>query len=126
MTQHKSGWCSDHTGLSGPGSCHDKISLNAKVQIHHEGIVYTIDTDNFTIVLDKVRSFDSEDHPTPRPAPPRQEIYEYIIFQESDIKDITVTTPQPHSPLPCSEDSSPDKTEPTQGGSSLIVNQRRN
>nr|XP_031289385.1 protein LSM14 homolog B isoform X4 [Camelus dromedarius] len=81
------------SGSSGTPVPRQQDPLISKAQIRYEGILYTIDTDNSTVALAKVRSFGTEDRPTDRPAPPREEIYEYIIFRGSDIKDITVCEP---------------------------------
>jgi protein LSM14 len=43
-----------------------------------------------------VRSFGTEDRPTDRPVPARDEIFEYIIFRGADIEDLQVREP-PHS-----------------------------
>ncbi|XP_075951773.1 protein LSM14 homolog B-B-like isoform X3 [Anarhichas minor] len=78
-----------------------KISLISKAQMRYEGILSSVDTDRSTVALAKVKSFGTEDRHTDRPAPPKDEIYEYIIFRGSDIKDITVSEPpKPHYGLP--------------------------
>ncbi|XP_056293726.1 protein LSM14 homolog B-like [Pseudoliparis swirei] len=78
-----------------------KISLISKAQMRYEGILSSVDTDRSTVALAKVKSYGTEDRYTERPAPPKDETYEYIIFRGSDIKDITVSEPsKPHHGLP--------------------------
>lgn len=49
-----------------------------------------------------MKSYGTEDRHTDRPVPAKEEIYEYIIFRGSDIKDITVSEPpKPQPGLPC-------------------------
>ncbi|KAJ3581301.1 hypothetical protein NHX12_029799 [Muraenolepis orangiensis] len=70
-----------------------KISLISKAQIRYEGILSSVDTDKSTVALAKVKSYGTEGRHTDRPVPPKDEIYEYIIFRGSDIRDITVSEP---------------------------------
>ena len=53
-----------------------------------------------------MRSFGTEDRPTDRPVAPRDEVYEYIIFRGTDIKDIRVC--QPPKPQPTLEGGLPN------------------
>jgi protein LSM14 len=70
-----------------------KISLISKSEIRYEGILYTIDPKESTIALAKVRSYGTEERPAERQVPPREEIFEYIIFRAGDIKDLIVDDP---------------------------------
>lgn len=49
-------------------------------------------------LFDVVRSFGTEDRVTDKPVAPRNEVYEYIIFRASDIKDLLVDDPPAASP----------------------------
>ncbi|XP_037077814.1 protein LSM14 homolog B-like [Pollicipes pollicipes] len=72
----------------------NRISLISSSQIRYEGILYTIDTVQGTVTLAQVRSFGTEDRPTERPVAERDEIYDFIVFRGSDIKDIKLCNVQ--------------------------------
>jgi len=73
-----------------PNFLGQKISLISKAGIRYEGILYTIDPTESTVALSKVKSFGTEKRISERFIPPRDEVYEYIIFRGSDISDLHV------------------------------------
>ncbi|XP_074028128.1 LSM14 family protein trailer hitch isoform X2 [Leptinotarsa decemlineata] len=75
------------TGMPELGS---KISLISKADIRYEGRLFTVDPQECTIALASVRSFGTEDRDTPYPVPAQNQVYDYILFRGSDIKDIQV------------------------------------
>merc|ERR1711874_940727 len=97
-----------------------KISLISKSEIRYEGILYTIDTKDSTVALSKVRSFGTEDRPTDRPVAPRDEVYEYIIFRGTDIKDIRIC--QPPKPQPTLEGGLPNDPAIVQHSATAVSN----
>ncbi|XP_033220424.1 protein LSM14 homolog B isoform X2 [Belonocnema kinseyi] len=77
------------TGMPELGS---KISLISKADIRYEGRLFTVDPQECTIALANVRSFGTEDRETQIPVAPQNQIYEYILFRGTDIKDIRVVS----------------------------------
>lgn len=67
-----------------------KISLISKADIRYEGRLFTVDPQECTIALANVRSFGTEDRDTQFPVAPQNQVYEYILFRGTDIKDIRV------------------------------------
>ena len=76
-----------------------RIVLISKSEIRYEGTLYTIDTTNSTVALQNVRSFGTENRKEDNPIPPSAEIFDYIIFRGTDIKDLHVCE-QPTEPAP--------------------------
>ncbi|XP_072169293.1 protein LSM14 homolog B-like [Diadema setosum] len=74
-------------GVSYYGS---KISLVSNAGIRYEGHLFSVDTNESTVTLSKVRSFGTEDRECPHPVAQRDEMYDYIVFRGSDIKDLLV------------------------------------
>jgi protein LSM14 len=75
-----------------------KVSLISKSDIRYEGTLYAIDAKESTLALARVRSYGTENRPTERPIPPRNETYEFIIFNGPDIKDIFLGKPSRQMP----------------------------
>ncbi|KAL1128870.1 hypothetical protein AAG570_013404 [Ranatra chinensis] len=71
-----------------------RISLISKADIRYEGKLFTVDPQDCTIALANVRSFGTEDRETAQPVPPQDQVYNYILFRATDIKDISVIPTQ--------------------------------
>ncbi|XP_061378175.1 protein LSM14 homolog B isoform X2 [Danaus plexippus] len=83
---------------SGMPELGSKISLISKADIRYEGRLFTVDPQECTIALASVRSFGTEDRETQYPVAPQNQVYDYILFRGSDIKDIRVLNNVPSLP----------------------------
>ncbi|XP_026316935.1 protein LSM14 homolog B-B-like isoform X4 [Hyposmocoma kahamanoa] len=83
---------------SGMPELGSKISLISKADIRYEGRLFTVDPQECTIALASVRSFGTEDRETQYPVAPQTQVYDYILFRGSDIKDIRVLNNVPSLP----------------------------
>ena len=89
--------------MSGVPYLGSRIVLISKSEIRYEGTLYTIDTTNSTVALQNVRSFGTETRKPPAETiPPSAEVFDYIIFRGSDIKDLHVCETSASDPAPAS------------------------
>ncbi|KAK9717862.1 hypothetical protein K7432_005892 [Basidiobolus ranarum] len=87
--------------MSAEGFIGSTISLVSRSDIRYVGILHSINAQESTIALEKVRSFGTEGrkgNPAEEIAP-SDHVFEYIVFRGSDVKDLNVCealpTPQP-------------------------------
>jgi len=68
-----------------------RVSLISNSEIRYEGTLVDIDTKESTLSLQNVRTLGTEGRPRNGPQiPPSPELYDYIVFRGSDIKDLQV------------------------------------
>lgn len=78
-----------------------RISLISVSGIRYEGILFSIDPKQSTVALQNVRSFGTEGRRKDgQQIPPSNNVYDYIIFRGSDIKDLQVCEPPPQPAQP--------------------------
>ncbi|KAI0008398.1 Scd6-like Sm domain-containing protein [Xylariaceae sp. FL0662B] len=74
-----------------------RISLISKSDIRYSGVLHEINSEESTVSLENVKSFGTEGrrgNPDEEIAPSDQ-VYEYIVFRGSDVKDLRIEQPAP-------------------------------
>ncbi|KAG2172133.1 hypothetical protein INT44_006602 [Umbelopsis vinacea] len=79
----------------GQGYIGSKISLISRSDIRYVGVLHNINSEDSTVALEHVQSFGTEGrrgNPSEE-IPPSDNVFEYIVFRGSDIKDLQVFEP---------------------------------
>ncbi|MCJ1352618.1 MAG: hypothetical protein MMC33_002602 [Icmadophila ericetorum] len=70
-----------------------RISLISKRDIRYVGTLHEISSENSTVALEQVVSFGTEGRRPDDEVPPSDNVYEYIVFRGSDVKDLRIEEP---------------------------------
>lgn len=72
------------------------ISLISNSDIRYVGVLHEINAKDSTVSLRHVRSYGTESRRTGADAvPPSSNVYQFIVFKGSDVKDLTVSDEPP-------------------------------
>ncbi|KAI5864341.1 Scd6-like Sm domain-containing protein [Durotheca rogersii] len=74
-----------------------RISLISKSDIRYSGILHEINSEESTVSLENVKSFGTEGRKgnPEEEISPSDQVYEYIVFRGSDVKDLRIEQPAP-------------------------------
>lgn len=72
-----------------------RISLVSKRDIRYVGTLHEINSENSTVALEQVVSFGTEGRRPGEEVPASDNVYEYIVFRGSDVKDLRIEEPAP-------------------------------
>lgn len=85
-----------------------RISLISKSNIRYSGTLHNISSEDSTVSLENVTSFGTEDRKTGDEfIAPSQQVYEYIVFRGSDVKDLRIEESPAPKPVPAAMPNDP-------------------
>ncbi|KAI9490727.1 Scd6-like Sm domain-containing protein [Zychaea mexicana] len=99
--------------MSGQNFIGSKISLTSNSDIRYEGTLHSLNTEESTVALEQVRSFGTEGRRgnPEEEIPPSENVFEFVVFRGSDIKDLKIFEPPakaaPPPPPPANVPSDP-------------------
>lgn len=79
---------------------HSRLLFSGHLRVHsYVGTLHEISSENSTVALEQVVSFGTEGRRPEDEVPPSDNVYEYIVFRGSDVKDLRIEdTPKENKP----------------------------